>query len=148
MKLRIFARTELSKTMSSSSSLSLSENANIIFQSSTTENEENCQHTNFFLYVFNNDDNDKMTAIYGKMLLARNEAFPFLLLCCSFHITMKMFSAFLNIFFHLLKWTCSFISFAISRMFTFSSCLLHVVPYEIISFFLPLLHSQFRDIAC
>lgn len=103
MKLRIFARTELSKTMSSSSSLSLSENANIIFQSSTTENEENCQHTNFFLYVFNNDDNDKMTAIYGKMLLARNEAFPFLLLCCSFHITMKMFSAFLNIFFSSFK---------------------------------------------
>lgn len=56
MKLRIFPRTELSKT---TSSLSLLENANIIFQSLTTENEENCQHTNFFLYVFFSDDNDE-----------------------------------------------------------------------------------------
>lgn len=73
--------------------------------------------------MFSTTTTTKMTAMYGIMLLARNEAFPFLL-CYLFqaHHNENVFSLF-YIFFHLLKWTRSFILFAISRMFTFLSCL-------------------------
>lgn len=135
----------ISKT---TSLLSLSENANIIFQSSTTENEKIVSIQIFFLYVFNDDNDENDCDVWYNVTCSKWGISFLALLPLSSTSQWKCFQPFLHFFssFKMNSFLYFIRHFPHVHIFVLpSTTFLHVLD-KIISLLPPIMHSQFKDI--